>query len=138
MAAPKWLLPVAIVAVLWNLMGLFAFVIDLMITPELIAALPEADQAIYAARPSWMILGTALAVIGGTLGSVGLAMKKLWSVKFFVISLVGLVIQDIALVMIAMEVTLALAVIIMQSVVAIVAIDLWFIARKGGQKGWLV
>ncbi|RMA77610.1 hypothetical protein [Umboniibacter marinipuniceus] len=138
MTAPKWLLPVAIVAILWNLMGLFAFVIDLMITPELIAALPEADQAIYEARPGWMIIGTALAVVGGTLGSVGLAMKKLWSVKLFVASLVGLVIQDVALVLIAMEVNLAMAVIIMQSVVAIVAIDLWFIARKGSKKGWLV
>ena len=137
MNAPKWVLPVAIVAILWNLMGLFAFVIDLMITPELIATLPDADQALYAARPGWMIYGTSVAVILGVLGSVGLALRKQWSLGMLIGSLIGVLVQDVALVLIAMQMPLDLSVIIMQALVLIVAVELVFISRKGAAAGWL-
>ena len=39
-AAPKWFVPVAILAVLWNLLGCVAFAGDLMLTADDVARLP--------------------------------------------------------------------------------------------------
>ena len=66
MNTPKWFKVVAVIALLWNLLGCLAFAMDLRMTPEDVAALPEAQQALYAARPGWAVVATAVAVIGGS------------------------------------------------------------------------
>ena len=40
--APRWYLPVAIVALAWNLLGCLAYLADVRLRPEDIAALPAA------------------------------------------------------------------------------------------------
>jgi hypothetical protein len=59
---PIWFTVVAIVALLWNLAGLFAVVADLRLSPAEIAALPQQQQALYAARPVWSIVASVVAV----------------------------------------------------------------------------
>jgi len=34
---PKWFVPVAVVALLWNLIGCWAYLQDVMVTPEQLA-----------------------------------------------------------------------------------------------------
>ena len=62
MKTPAWLKVVAVVALLWNLLGCIAFFFDLRLSPEDLAKLPEAQQALYAARPGWAVAATAIAV----------------------------------------------------------------------------
>ncbi|MBK8058905.1 MAG: hypothetical protein IPK33_14005 [Gemmatimonadetes bacterium] len=73
MTRPKWFMPVAIVALLWNLMGCAAYLMDVMLTPEAIAAMSPDQRALYAARPIWAVALHAIAVWGGALGCVGLS-----------------------------------------------------------------
>ena len=47
-ATPKWLKPVGIVALIWNLIGVAAFVMDLRLTSADVAKLSAAQQAMYA------------------------------------------------------------------------------------------
>ncbi len=91
---PKWYLPVAIVALLWNLLGCAAYLADVMIKPEDLAKLTAAQQAMYHARPAWSIAGTAFAVWFGALGSIGLIAKRRWAYVVLLISLAGCVVQD--------------------------------------------
>ena len=64
---PTWFYLIAALALLWNLAGCTAFVADLQLTPEDLARLPEAQQALYRERPLWALVATGVAVIGGAL-----------------------------------------------------------------------
>ena len=89
MNTPTWFRAVAVVALLWNLLGCFAFFSDLRLSPADLAKLPEAQQALYAARPGWAVAATAVSVFGGVLGSIGLLLGKKWALPVFVLSLLG-------------------------------------------------
>ncbi len=137
-AAPKWFVPVAILAVLWNLLGCVAFAGDQMLTAEDIARLPPEQQAMYAARPAWAVLATGAAVLGGLLGSLGLALRKRWARPLLVLSLVGLVAQDIGMFGLTDAVRNAgPAPLVMQGVVLAIAIGLVLLARKAVHRGWI-
>lgn len=105
--APVWLYIVAVIALLWNLLGCVAFVGDLRLTAADIAQMPAEHQALYAARPAWAVAATAVAVFGGVLGCIALLMRKKWALPMFVLSLIGLIAQDIGLFVLADAIKLA-------------------------------
>ncbi|QQS41390.1 MAG: hypothetical protein IPM63_00090 [Acidobacteriota bacterium] len=90
--APKWFVPVAVVALIWNLLGCVAYLFDVMMSPEDIANLSAAEQALYASRPAWAVAATAVAVWFGALGCVGLVLKKRWSLPVLALSLAGVIV----------------------------------------------
>ncbi|MBN8481231.1 MAG: hypothetical protein J0L88_06515 [Xanthomonadales bacterium] len=136
--SPTWLKVVAIIALLWNLLGCLAFGYDLSLGAEDIAAMPAAHQALYAARPAWAVAGTGLAVIAGALGCIGLLLGRKWAYPVFVLSLAGIVAQDFGLFVLVDGATLAGPVaVVMQGIVLVVAIALILLARRGIARGWL-
>ncbi len=136
--APKWFTPVVIVALLWNLLGCLAFAADAMMTKEAVAKLPEAQQALYNARPAWALAATGVGVICGALGCVALLMKRKWATPLFVLSLLGVIAQDLALATLAGAVAaFGIVPIVLQSVVLIVCVLLVFFARKAAKAGWI-
>lgn len=138
MKAPTWFKVVAVAALLWNLLGCFAFFTDLRLSPEDLAKLPEAQQALYAARPGWAVAATAVAVFGGVLGSIGLLLGKKWALLFFALSLLGVLVQDFGLFVLAKGASLAGPVaVVMQGIVLVVGIALVLLSRKGSARGWL-
>lgn len=136
--APKWLSPVAVVALLWNLLGCFAWYHDLTLSPEARAALSPEMQQLHASLPAWVPAAMGVAVLGGAVGCLGLLMRKRWATKLLWLSLAGVIAQDIGLFVIAggwsVAGTTALA---MQGVVLVVAILLVLLARRGERDGWL-
>ena len=138
MNAPTWFRIVAGVALLWNLLGCVAFVFDLRMTPEALAQLPEAHQTLYAARPAWAVVATAVAVFGGVLGCIGLLMRRKWAFPVLVLSLIGILVQDFGLFVLIDGATLAGPVaVVMQAIVLAVGIGLVWLGRKGIDRGWL-
>jgi len=136
--APKWLLPVAIVALLWNLLGCMAFWMDLRMTPNDVAKLSEAQQALYNSRPGWAVVATGMAVIGGALGCIGLLLKKRWAFPLLVVSLVGVLVQDYGLFVLARGATGGnMVALVLQGVVLLIAIALAWLAWRGMKRGWL-
>ncbi len=135
---PVWFYVVAVIALLWNLLGCFAFIGDLRLTAADIAQMPAEHQALYAACPAWAVAGTALGVIGGALGCIALLLRKKWALPLFVISLIGIIVQDIGLFVLADAIKLAGPLVaVLQGVVLIVAIGLVVLSWKGIQRGWL-
>ena len=109
-----------------------------MATPADIAAMSAEQQALHAARPAWAIVATALAVIGGALGCIGLILRKRWALPLFVVSLVGVVVQDIGMFVLADGASLAgMPAVALQGVVLLVAIGLVVLARKADRNGWI-
>ena len=139
MNTPTWFKVVAALALLWNLLGCVAFFMDLRLSPEDLAALPEAQQALYAARPAWAVAATAIAVFGGALGSVGLLLRRKWAFPVLVLSLLGIIVQDFGLFVLADGASLAGPVaVVLQAVVLVVGIGLVLLSRRGIARGWLV
>jgi hypothetical protein len=134
--APKWFTAAAIVALLWNLLGCFAFYADLRLTPEDVAKLGAAQQAMYASRPAWSVAATGVAVVAGALGCIGLIMRKRWSFALLVLSLVGVVAQDISLFVMSSAAPDTIA-LVLQGVVLVVAVALILLARKATNSDWL-
>ena len=139
MNTPTWFKIVAVMALLWNLLGCFAFFSDLRLSPEDLAKLPEAQQALYAARPGWAVAATAVAVFGGVLGSIGLLLGKKWALPTLVLSLLGILVQDFGLFVLAKGASLAGPVaIVIQGIVLAIGVGLVLLSRKGIARGWLV
>lgn len=136
--APKWFSVVAIIALVWNILGCMAFVIDMQLTPEDIAKLPEAQQALYLAHPAWAAAATAVAVFSGALGSIALLRRRKWAFGLLLLSLLGIMAQDVALFVVADGIALAGPVaVVLQFVVLLVGISLAVLSRKGITRGWL-
>lgn len=135
---PGWFLPVAIVAVLWNLLGCFAYLADVTLSPEDIAKMSAAQQALYHSRPAWAIAATATAVWGGAAGCVGLIIGKRWAYPLLVASLAGVIVQDIGLFLLG-DVAAAIdaTAMVLQGVVLIVAVALVWLARKAIARVWI-
>ncbi len=137
-ATPKWFKVVAIVGLLWNLLGCFAFIADLRITPEALAKLSAAQQAIYAARPTWSIAATGIAVLGGALGCIGLLIGKRWSRPLLLMSLLGVIVQDLSLFAINRIGPIDSVAVILQGLVLVVAVWLVLLAQRASKSGWLL
>jgi hypothetical protein len=136
MPRPKWFMPVAIVALLWNLIGCAAYLMDVMLTPEAVAAMSADQQALYAARPSWAVAMYAIAVWGGALGCVGLVMRKRWAKGPLLASLIGLIGQDAALFGMS-PVAISASVYALQGMVLVIAVLLLLLANRATREGWL-
>jgi len=137
-AAPKWFRPVAVAALFWNLLGCFAYLADVMLTPEDIAKLSAAQQAMHAARPAWSVAATAIAVWGGAAGSVGLAMRKRWASPLLLASLAGVIAQDVWLFGLSGAAAEAgAAAFILQGLVLLIAVGLVMLGRTAVARGWV-
>lgn len=135
---PMWFYVVAVLALLWNLMGCVAFVTDLHLTPEDLAKLPEAQQALYRARPGWAVAATGVAVIGGALGCLALILRKRWAAGLLIASLLGVLVQDFGLfVLMGGAQAAGMVAVALQTVVLLVAIALVLLARRADARGWL-
>ena len=133
---PQWFLPVTVLALMWNLLGCFAYLSDVTMTPEEVAQMSAADQALYAARPAWAVAATAIAVWGGAAGSLGLILRKRWALPLLVASLAGVIAQDVGLFFLS-DAQARLPVMVLQGFVLVVAVALVWLARKAAAQGWL-
>lgn len=129
---------VAVVALLWNLFGLFSFYTNVTATPAVIASWPEAQQQIAAATPRWVFVAFAIATIGGVLGSLGLLLGKRWAVPVLLLSLLAIVVQFGSIY--ATTPTWALTGVggaILPLCIALFGLFLWSYAGKAAARGWL-
>ncbi len=135
---PTWFWVLSVLALLWNLMGVFAYLAEAYMTDETFATLPEAQQALYNARPSWVTGAFATAVFAGTLGSIGLLVRKKWAFPVFVLSLVGVLGQMTYQFFLSNTFEVFGNVfMIMPIAVTLIAIALVFFSRASIQKTWL-
>ena len=136
--SPKWFSVVAVLALIWNLLGVMAFISQIMMTPEMIEEMPKAQQTLYQDIPLWANAAFAVAVIAGTLGCVLLLLKKVLANTLFVLSLLGILVQNYHAFFIADAIgALGMTSIIMPLIVCLVAIALILFASKAEQKHWL-
>ncbi len=89
----KTVLIVGIVLILWNLLGIYAFVHDFAQTPADLAKLPASQSAMYAGMRSWEWGVYGVGTITGFIGALGIALKRGWAALASLISLIAVAIQ---------------------------------------------
>lgn len=137
-ARPTSFWVVAIAALVWNLIGVAMFYMQINMSPEQLAAMPAEQRQVYEATPSWLNIAFGIGVFGGVLGAIGLLLKKKWATPIFLISYIAVLVQMVA----AYIVTPAWAVysaagLIMPIVIVVVSLLLWRYSAKAASRGWL-
>lgn len=135
---PVWFWIVSAVAFVWNSLGVMAFIGQVTMTDEALAALPADQQAAFAALPDWYIVIFATAVFAGTLGALALLLRSKWAVALFALSLAAVIVQQIYFWLLTdighMQHGGQL---IMTLAIPVVAFALAIFARSSGAKNWL-
>lgn len=84
---PIWFWIVSVVALLWNLMGLFAFYSDMTISNDALSAMTSEQRGLYETQPLWAKIAFGGSVIFGVLGCIGLLMRKRFASQLLLLSL---------------------------------------------------
>ncbi len=135
---PVWFWIVSTLALLWNLSGVLNYLMQAFATPEMLAAMPEHQREYMEQTPSWVIGCFAIAVWGGTIGSILLLIRKRVAYTLLIISFVGVLGQ------VSYSLLLSNAIEVygpsgMVLPILIIGIGLYLIyfAKKGNVNGWL-
>lgn len=132
--APKSLKIIAILAILWNLMGVLAYLGHAYTDPE---SLPE-NQQMYIDYPAWVTAAYATAVFAGLFGSITLLLKKKISNLLFILSLVCVIAKSIYdYTKVEYEWITAPEAIGFTALIYIIALYLIMYSKRGIEKGWL-
>lgn len=93
---PVWFWIVSVLALLWNLMGVMAYLTIAFATDEMVASMPpEQQEAFLIEYPAWVTGAFALAVFCGFFGCISLLIRKKWAYALFIISAITAIAQHI-------------------------------------------
>jgi len=137
-AIPRSFWIVSGAALVWNVIGINSYVMQVTMTEDALMALPEAQRALYENIPAWATAAYAIAVNAGVVGSLLLLFKSSWALPVFVISLAGIFVQMFH----GFVVTNLLEVLgptgaILPSIIVAVGLALIWYAREAKEKGWI-
>ena len=113
-------------------------VIFVAILGAALAALAEAERAVYAGIPAWVTAAFAFAVFGGAGGCLLLLLRSRWAVPVLLLSLAGVIAQMSYVVVISRgyEVRGAAGMVMPALVTAGALFLVWF-SRFARRRGWL-
>ena len=128
---------ISVLALLWNIMGVVAYLGQAYMTDEVLKALSEGEQSYYNNVPAWITGAFAIAVFAGVFGCVGLLIRKKWAVILFVISIIAVIAQSTYNLYIQKFMEVPLQHMIWSLVVILIAIFLVWFSRNAAKKNWL-
>ncbi len=131
---PKWVWGAAILGLLWNIFGLYQFVIGLGADEaSLMATGLTAEQAqIMLTYPMWMTIAFAIGVVGGTLGCVLFLARNGLAKPVFLASLIGYIVLWIGDATQGVFAALGTPQVVILTFVVAIAAGLWALARRYG------
>lgn len=130
---PVWFWIVGVVALIWNGMGVMAYLARAFATDEMIAQMTPEQQAEFAVEyPAWVTAAFALAVFCGVFGSLALLLRKKWAYTLLLISAVAAIAQHIYYFM-----NVEIANIVMPILIVIFCIFLVWFSKNAISKGWI-
>ncbi len=136
---PMWFWIVSVIALIWNIIGVMAYLGSAFMTEEMRAELPAEQLTLMGNTPAWVTAAFAVAVWSGLLGCVALLLRKKWAKILLLISLVGILAQNGYLFFMtnASEVYGQAQGVILPLLVIVIGIVLVFFARSADSRGWL-
>ena len=135
----KWFWIIAILALLWNLIGVSRYLMEAYNVESFRAKFNEDQLSLMDGSPAWLTAVFAIAVFSGLLACVTLLMKRKLAIILFGISLLFVLIQMISVWVTTdtIEVFGTLDGVVMPMLVIVIAIFLYYYSKGASQKGWL-
>ena len=129
---PIWFWIVSVIALFWNGMGIDGYLGQAYNTERYKSSFTAEELEIAASAPSWITAAFAIAVFTAFIGAIGLLLRKKWATKFWVISLIAVIIQIGYAFINNQVISMSLSIMIL----VFAFIFLWF-SRLSASKGWL-
>lgn len=124
---------------LWNFLGLMIYYDQVTMSPEVLADnFSPAQQAFLSNIPLWATSAHAIAVTAGVIASLLLLVRKSLALPVFVVSLIGVVVQDLHAFVVADGLAVwGTGALYLPTIVAIVCVaEIWY-SRSAKKKGRL-
>ncbi len=129
---------IAGVGLLWNILGLGSFLTDITASPESLADLDPALRNIFENTPIWTKILYGTATVTGSIGALLLVFRKKWAITLFLISLIAVLIQNIYWFFFTNIIdVLGINYALMQGMITIIGLFLWYYAKSSASKGWV-
>ncbi len=135
---PVWFWVISIIALLWYLMDMSAFFMRVLMTDDVIKAMPDNQQHLYRNMPLWVNIVFAGEVFGGALGCVGLLLRKKWALPLFVVSILGALSQTFHVYFLSDAIsTMGTPAVVMPLLAILICIGMIVLAKSAISKRWL-
>ncbi len=134
---PAWYWVAAVAALLFECLGCFFYLAEVRLTPEQIAMLPLDQAALLSARPAWYYAAFGIAVWLGLAGTVGLLLRKRWAVPALLISLIAVIVQFSAILIVPEMRNISSDELLGPILVALICYGIFLLARLARRRGWL-
>lgn len=129
---------ISVISLVWNLMGVNHYIQQAYKTDSFKAAYSEEQLQLILNTPTWVIAAFATAVFSGALGCVLLLLRKKWSQVFFLLSLIGVVIQMYYNVfMIKSSTAYGPGAVFMTIMVLVIALFLYWYSKFAEKRNWI-
>ncbi len=129
---PIWFWIVSVIGLVWNGMGVNAYLQQAYNTESFRAMYPPEQLELVANQPSWLTAAFAIAVFGGALGCVALLLRKKWAATLLSISLLAVIIQMGYLLFSDQATNMVMTIMIIVFAIFLV----WF-SRKSAANAWI-
>jgi hypothetical protein len=137
-AVPRSFWIIAGLSLVWNLLGVAAYVAQVTLTEDALMAMPEPERMLYENIPAWATGAFALAVNGGALGCLLLLLRKAWATPVFILSLLGITVQMYHAFFIANSIEVyGPGGMVMPVMVIVIGVLLLWYSRYSSSKGWI-
>jgi len=135
---PRSFMLISAGALVWNLLGVMAYILQVTMSDVALAALPDNERLLYETIPVWATSAFAIAVNGSALGCILLLLKKAWAFPVLVVSLTGVMVQMVHSFFIANSIEVyGPGGMVMPIMVLLISIYLVWFSRNARQKGWI-
>lgn len=136
MKTPRSFWGIGLILLLWNLMGVAAFIMQYSADLTALAKTDPYTASIFAAMPDWAWIAYATAVGAGTLGAILLLLRKTAAVPLFLLSIVGVIVQfGYSFIQTDLLAVKGVSAAIFPAVILIVALFQWHYARRQAAVG---
>jgi hypothetical protein len=125
--APAWLRIVAALGLVWNCIGVYAYLAT-------VGVVKGGEGMTMAQMPAWVTGAFAISVFGGVLGCLGLLLLMRWSKLLLLLSFVALLAQDVWKFALLAGPVVGLGLTIAVNVIALLLV---WLAYSADGKGWL-
>jgi hypothetical protein len=137
-AVPIWFWIAAVLALLFECLGCYFYLAEVMMTDTQIAALPIDQGAMLAARPAIYYAAFAIAVWVGLAGTVFLLMRRKLAEPLLLVSLVGVIAQfGIAVLTPAMSQVTPDSAYTLPIVIGVICYGIYMLSRTARNRSWL-
>jgi hypothetical protein len=135
-APPAWFRIAALIAVLWNAMGVYQYLGSVGLFGDPLASLTAAQRAAAESIPPAIVAAFAIGTFAGLIGSLGLLLRKRWVWPALLVSLFALAVLEGYIVFLSGALEAFGGIALPLTIVVVAALLAW-LASHARRRGWL-